>query len=182
MIRANYLCFSFQSVLTICLAFSAIACNRTNSVTDTHPIGLAKSDLDLSEEDLENSQVTLAFQGPQTVPIIDVLFYTDKSKHSLERFLDFQKSGMRYTTNIDAIPFIVTPNEMRRMLLAVEPLLTQRKLRKWVDTNVAFVLVYESKGSDRGGEYFVENKNTETFYKTLIGALDPTNMKGREIL
>jgi hypothetical protein len=183
MIRLNSLYFSF-CLLTICLALLAIACNRSDSVSGTPPIGLAKSELDLSEEDLEASQIKLAYLGPQSMPVINVAFYTDKSKFDLDRFSDFQKSGISYSSDGcgDAFVFTVAPSEMRRILLAVDQLLSRRKLRKWKETKLAFVLVYESNGSYKGGEYFIENKNTQKFYKTLVGALDLMNKKGREIL
>ncbi|MFL5243263.1 MAG: hypothetical protein ACJ8FY_14250 [Gemmataceae bacterium] len=183
MIRLNSFSLSF-ALPTICLALFATACNRNDSISGTPPIGTAKSDLDPSEENLATSQIKLAYLGPQSMPVINVAFYTDKSRFDLDRFDDFQKSGISYSSDGggDAVRFTVTPSEMRRIVLAIDPLLSRRKLRGWKDTKLACVLVYESNGSYKGGEYFIENKDTQKFYKTLIGALDLTNKTGREIL
>ena len=170
-------CYCFLFLVAICLG-----CNHSDSPPGTEKIGLAKSELDLPEEDLENSQVKLAYLGPHMVPIINVVFYTDKKKLSIDRFVDFQFQDDEIRGGNDAFGFSVTPTEMRRMLLAVEPLLTQKKLRTWYDTNLALVLVYESNGSFKGGEYYVENHNAEKFYNVLKGGLEPTNKNGRKIL
>ncbi len=170
-------------IVTICFFLAAFACNRDDSNSGTSEAGLAKAELDLSEDDLEVSQVKLAYIGIQTAPLaLTVVFSTDQCKVTMNRFIDFQKKGIYPNDAAPAVDaFSVTPKELRRMLLAVEPTLSKIK-RPTKDPELALVLVRETDGSYKGCEFFIEKACITCFYKSLIGGLQPANKTGIEAL
>jgi hypothetical protein len=75
MTRRYYKWHVFVCIVTICVFLAVFACNHDDSNSGTSEAGLAKSQLDLSEDDLEVSQVKLAYIGCQTAPIaLNVVF------------------------------------------------------------------------------------------------------------
>jgi hypothetical protein len=98
----------------------------------------------------------------------------------MDRFIDFQKIGIYANDAAPAVDtFTVTANELRRILLAVEPTLSKNE-RRTKDSDLALVLVRVTNGSYKGCEFLIEKACTTCFYKSLIGGLQQSNKTGIE--
>lgn len=136
-----------------------------------------------TEKELASGQAKITYQGKQSRPIPTVVFHAQDHDVSMEDFTEVQSTPEPYSN--DVLPytavFAVTPAELQRMLVAVEPVVTA------VDAVgrggfLAFTVVRRERSRVTGSEWEVGRDAAPAFYRALIGALDPGNTAGRAAL
>jgi len=137
-----------------------------------------------SEDQLKNAQAKITYLGEQHKPIATVMFVAQGYAPSLKRFIEFQRNTHEAYPN-DELPytkkFDVSPQEFRRILSAIEPIVAKEDGSKSPDF-LSFCVVRRINGGYDGREFFIKRTFGEQFYKKLIDALDRENEAGRTIL
>lgn len=136
-----------------------------------------------TEKQLESAQAKVSYLGEQLKPIPTVVFHAKDPVLSIEHFLEVQPTPTPYPN--DTLPytkeFAVTPAEFRRMLLAVEPIVTAEHAAQGPEF-LSFAVVREERSRVTGREYRVGPASAPQFYRALIDALDAANVVGRSTL
>jgi hypothetical protein len=139
--------------------------------------------LNATEDELKLAQAKITYLGDQRKPIPTVVFYTESSTLVMERFRRVQPSPDPYSN--DELPytmqFAVTPKEVRRILLAVKPVMEVSGRSKPPEF-LSFTVVRETNGQIEGCEFAVTARLADGFYRKIINALEPTNEAGRKDL
>jgi hypothetical protein len=139
--------------------------------------------LQATEKALASAQAKISYLGPQTKPIPTVVFHAQDHDVVMEDFTEVQPRPEPYPN--DPLPytvfFAVTPAELHRMLLAVEPVVTATDAAAEGDF-LAFTVVRRERARVTGAEYRVGPASARAFYGALLGALDPGNTAGRAAL
>jgi len=146
------------------------------------PMTKVETILHATEQQLASGQAKITYLGPQTKPIPTVVLHAQDRDVSMEDFTEVQPTPEPYPN--DPLPttvvFAVTPAELHRMLLAVEPVVTATDAGG--DAFLAFTVVRRERSRVTGAEWAVGPDAAPAFYRALIGALDPANAGGRAAL
>lgn len=129
---------------------------------------------------LASGQAKITYLGVQTKPIASVVFHAEGFNLSMDDFIEVQPTPTPYPN--DTLPytrvFTVMPAELRRMLLAVEPVITAEDAGRESEF-LSFTVVREERSRVTGSEYRIGPEAAPTFYRALLDALDPGNTAGR---
>jgi hypothetical protein len=144
---------------------------------------MAESILDAAAEELKSAEAKITYLGEQSKPIGTVVFYARGYQPVMEDFLDVQSRRQLYSNDKSPYTsqFAVEPDEFRRMLSAVKPLLT----RVGVAGTREFLSFSVARRADTrivGQEFHVGAQSAREFYAALIGALNEDNASGRAIV
>jgi hypothetical protein len=136
-----------------------------------------------TEKQLASAQAKITYLGEQEKPIATVVFHAQDHDVVMEDFTEVQPRPEPYPN--DPLPytkvFSVTPAELHRMLLAVEPVVTAKDAAAGAQF-LAFTVVRRERSRVTGAEYRVGPASAQAFYRALLGGLDPSNAAGRAAL
>ena len=141
-----------------------------------------ESILDATIDQLRMAQAKITYLGTQSKPIPTVIFFTEGHHVDLDQFASVQQHGKAYPN--DDLPytmqFTVRPEELRRILDALKPVLAGND--KVSGPVILSFTVTRSERTVIGHEFRIHTVAAPRFYSALVNALDAGNELGRTAL
>jgi hypothetical protein len=137
--------------------------------------------LEATESQFAVAQGKITYIGPQTKPIMTVVFATSASDASMQLFRGFEPRDKQWIYANDHLSnhlhFRVTASEFKRLVLSVKPVLNARHPSDGADC-LSFVICYQAGHLNTGHEFSISWASAADFYTCVIGALDVKNKEG----
>ena len=133
-------------------------------------------------DQLRTAQAKITYLGTQSKPIPTVVFSTEGHHVDLQQFTSVQQLRKPYPNDElpDTMQFTVQPEEFRRILDTLKPVLAEND--KASGPVILSFSVVRSTPTATGHEFRIHRDTARRFYAALVNALDAGNEPGRAAL